>query len=396
MKRFESVKFVPPGFVRDLNPITNNDLDALSVDILNKTSNTVFEKGGLEVISRELTKVTCGREFNFFETLYKVLVPLNDNITAETTSKVSVEGNGWERIRNSVVDCCMQFDSTVKLWDATRKDSTLYQRLPHTIYYEDKDDYYYKLINKGIPFTLKEARREYKKAIQHIHGDRAIPHLSDWNFKEKMRRRLTRILELTSHVNPKSAVYSANLSINVRHSLKTELLTNLETNTGNLGLLTAREDLKFADLIRNFQKPTEEQLPLSFTTCYKTSMYANCPTQIVPATMWDVRNEETIRKCAAVEFRFIIQNLVTAWTRRYDNLHLLSHQTTIKDLIQGDQLMENLRVYRSTSSTAKWVRNEIGLDDYKEDKWVGKRGFQEFKIADELKGLRKRKNACSE
>ena len=395
MKRFENVKYVPAGFVREIQPITNRDLDSLSVDVLNKTSNIDFKKGNIEVISSEITKVTSVN-FNFFETHYKVLIPLNDNMMAETASKMSIEGNGWERIRNSVVESVMQYDSTVKLWDATRRDSTLFQPLPHTIYYEDKDDYYFKLQRKGIPFSLKEARREYKNAIQLIHAGRDGNHLDSWNFNAHMRRRLTKILKITSHVNPRSAIYSNSLNRNVRHSLKTELLNILEVNTGNLGLLTKGNDTVFANLISDFQKPTEEQLALTFTTCYKTSIYANCPAQLIPAVMYDSNVDGKMKNCTAVEFEFILQNLVTAWIRKFDNMHLFSHETAIRDVLDESSITDDLEVLRSNTTTANRIRNSIDenkLDDCHEPTWSGFRRFREFRIKKDKDGLRERINA---
>ena len=74
-------------------------------------------------------------DFNLTETLYRVLIPMEDNMLAEATCEMSFDGNGWEMIRNRALKRIMQYDSTVKLWNATRKGHPLFQKLPHTIYY---------------------------------------------------------------------------------------------------------------------------------------------------------------------------------------------------------------------------------------------------------------------
>ena len=188
---------------------------------------------------------------------------------------------------------------------------------------------------------------------------------------------------------PKSAVRSNNLNRNVRHSLKTELLSNIETNCGNLGLVTNSEDVIFRSLIRRFQEPTEIYLPMTFTTCYKTSLYTRCPNMIEPAVMWDSTPNTRSKQCAAVEFKFLIQTLTTAWIKKYDSLHEFTKQTPIGSLIRTN---ENVRVKHGTSETAKLIRGEEA--DCKDDVWTGRRTFQESRL--EMGGLRIRRNAENE
>ena len=128
MKRFENVMFVPKGYVREIKPVCNGELDNLSIELMNKTSVVNLRESGAEVHMEELTKV-CSGDFSWTETLFKVLVSMESCMRADLNSKMSVNHGGWEKMRNNVVECCLRFDSTIKLWDATRKESTLFQEL---------------------------------------------------------------------------------------------------------------------------------------------------------------------------------------------------------------------------------------------------------------------------
>ena len=55
-KTFENYLYVPSGFARKINPITNADLQNLSIDLMNKTSSKCIMKGGIEVSAEEITK----------------------------------------------------------------------------------------------------------------------------------------------------------------------------------------------------------------------------------------------------------------------------------------------------------------------------------------------------
>ena len=395
MKRFESVLYVPTGFVREIKPVINSELDNLSVELMNKTTMKRIDTGSVEVYSEEVS-VVSNPEFVFTETLYKVLVPMNSNINAETNSKMSMNGYGWERIRNSVVDTCMKYDSTVRLWDATRKESPLFQKLPHTIYYEDNDQHYFKLRRLGLPYSLKTARREYRRESQILHGDRARPHLENWNFNQQIRERLDRMLKLASNILPRSAIHSNNLGKNVRHTLKTELLKNIELNCNNMGFQVGVEDGDFCNSIRKFQEPTELNLPLTFTTCYKTSLYANFPRKLCPATMWDVSNGmKIVKPNAGVSFDFIIQTLTTAWLRKYDFMHEFSHTTPIKSLMTKNEDLEKTKVNKSNTVWARLIReDEIELTENEQFPWKGCRNFNEIVL--DSRGLKPRRNAQSD
>lgn len=397
MKLFESQLYVPFGSKREIIPISNSDMDNLSIDLLNKSSTVKIEKGGVEVQSEELLSAS-GTEFEYRETFYRVLVPLGENMQAEVLSRNSVGGNGWERIRNCVLESCMQFDSTVKLWSASRKSSTLYQDMPHTIFYgsELSTENYFKLRRLEIPCSLTNARREIKSAIKRLGGDTADKNLLNWSFDAHERRRLLKILRIASHVTPKAAIKSKNLDKHVRHSLKTELLKNIEINCNNMGLITAAEDLDFRNVIRKFQEPTENNLPLSFTTCYRSSLYATKPTTIHPATMIDSEPKTgQIKKSAGVEFNFVIQNLVSAWIKKYDQLHDFSHRIPIKSVLPENTDLDKVVVKRSCSNRAKMIRNESNdiptSDELNKMEWKGRRNFEEISI--EANILRYRRNA---
>ena len=394
MKRFENVLFVPSGFVREIKPVSNSELDNLSVELMNKTTVKPIEVGAVEICSEEISKVS-NPEFVFTETFYKILIPMSTNISAETNSRMSMNGYGWERIRNVVVENTMKFDSTVKLWEATRKNSALFQKLPHTIYYEDNDQHYFKLRRLGLPYSLKSARREYRKESQILHGDRARPHLENWDFNRHMRGRLDRMLKLASNILPRSATHSNNLGKNVRHSLKTELLRNIEIDCSSMGLRTKSEDKSFNETIRRFQEPTETNLPLTFTTCYKTSVYTNCPETLEPATMWDVSDGKNIIKAnAGVSFDFIVQTLTSAWLRKFDFMHNFSHETPIKTLLTKNEDLEKTKVNKSNSKWARKIRgDEISLDENDYFPWSGRRNFNEARL--DATGLRIRKDALS-
>ena len=99
-------------------------------------------------------------DFILTETLYRVLIPTTDNLYAETTSKMSCGNNGWERIRNSTLRRVMEFDSTIKLWNATRRGHPLFQQLPHTIFYGKDSENYFRLRRLNVPTNLKSAREE--------------------------------------------------------------------------------------------------------------------------------------------------------------------------------------------------------------------------------------------
>ena len=396
MKRFENVMFVPKGYVREIKPVCNGELDNLSIELMNKTSVVNLRESGAEVHMEELTKV-CSGDFSWTETLFKVLVSMESCMRADLNSKMSVNHGGWEKMRNNVVECCLRFDSTIKLWDATRKESTLFQELPHTIFYEGNSNYF-KFRRLGIPTSLKEARREYRSMSQILHGDRSIPHLSSWDFDVDYRKRLRYLVKVASFVIPRTAVRSNNLSKNVRHSLKTELLAVLKTNGVRPENFTAGLDDEFADLIRKFQEPTEQELPRTFATCYKTSLYACCPDSIAPAIMWDSQIKGQNRRLnTAVEFNFISQCLVSPWLKKYDVLHGLSHKIPVKEVLSDKFNMDGVEIKRSNSTIAKAIRGDCNVEnmDLQTDDcyWTGRKHFKEIKV--NQSGLRLRKNGLS-
>ena len=396
MKLFESQLYVPFGAKREISPVTNTAMDNLSIDLLNKTTTAKITKGGIEIQAEELLMATSD-DFEYFETSYRVLIPLVGNIQADLTCKNSVGGNGWERIRNCVLKSCMQFDSTVKLWNAARKTSTLFQNLPHTIFYgtEPTTATYFKLRRLEIPFTMKSARREYKNAVSKLKGPEEDDSFLNWNFNIGKRRRLQKILRISSHMMPRAAVSSCCVNNHVQHSLRTELLRNIEINCENLGLFTVTEDYNFSNTIRKFQEPTEVNLPLSFTTCYRSSLYAAKPSTLNPAIMWDSNSPYWQKKSAGVEFNFIIQNLISAWTKKYDQLHDFSHKIPIKTVLPESTNLESVIVKRSCSNWAKTLRNEAGCipssEENKGSEWKGKRNFDVVSIDSNI--LRTRRNA---
>ena len=399
MKLFESQLYVPFGEKRKMSPVTNMAMDNLSIDLLNKTTAAHITRGGVEIQAEQLLLATAD-DFEYHETSYRVLIPLCDNIQAEVMCKNSVEGNGWERIRNTVLENCMQYDSTVKLWNAARKTSALFQNLPHTIFYgnEPSTANYFRMRRLEIPCTMKTARREYKNNVKNLQGEKADLDLLNWNFNGDRRSRLLKILRIASYVTPRSAVSSRCVDNHVKHSLRTELLRNIETNCNNLGLITAAEDYNFRNIIRKYQEPTEINLPLSFTTCYKTSLYAYKPTTLSPATMLDSEPIQGIlNKAAAVEFNFIIQNLVSAWVKKYDNLHDFSHRIPIKSVLPENYNLNNVTVKRSCSNWAKMLRNESHdiptRDEMNKMEWKGKRNFDTISIDANI--LRTRRNATN-
>ena len=400
MKLYESQLYVPFGSKREIIPVTNSNMDNLSIDLLNKTTMAKIEKGGIEIQAEELL-TAAGAEFEYHETFYRVLVPLGDNIQSEVLSRNSTGGNGWERIRNCVLESCMQFDSTVKLWSATKKSSTLYQDMPHTIFYgsELSTENYFKLRRLEIPCSLTNARREIKGAIKKLNGETADQRLLNWNFDRTERRRLLKILRIASFVTPKAAIKSRNLDNHVRHSLKAELIKNIEINCNNMGLITAAEDLDFRNIIRKFQEPTENNLPLSFTTCYRSSLYAYKPTTLQPAIMLDSEPRlGPIKKSAGVEFNFVIQNLVSAWIKKYDQLHDFSHRIPIKQVLPANTDLDKVTVKRSCSNRAKMIRNEADdiptPNEIDKSKWKGRRNFEDISI--ESNTLRYRRNATNQ
>ena len=405
MKRnFESCLYTPTGFTRELKPITNGDLQHLAVQIMNKTSSMAITNGNIEVHATELMSASCCEDFSLTETLYRTLIPINDNMHADFAEKacrlVGVD-EGWEKVRNSVVRRVMQFDSTIKLWDATRRHHPLYQKLPHTIYYGENSLNYFNLRRLGVSTDIVAARKEFRNFIRTGKSQAFKPEaanvLENWNFQRNIRGRLYKAMTIASHVIPRAAINSKIISDLVRHSLKTELLEDLEKNTWSMGLMYNDEDRLFSDVIRRFQEPTEKMVPLSFTTTYKTSLYAECPKYIAPATIWDSEPVSgIITKDAAVEFAFVVRNLVTAWPRRFDRLHDFDHTIPIKDVLPENFDCSKVQVNRSDSKWAKIIRGdqEIPVEGSLDgDDWKGYRIFVEKKM--DMKGLRPRRNAIN-
>ena len=309
-----------------------------------------------------------------------------------------MDGNGWERIRNCTVKRLMEFDSTVKLWSATKKGHPLHQPLPHTIYYEDKTDHFERLRRLGIPFGHKAARKALRSVMQSLHGPFCADFLGNWSHDLKLRLKLQKAIRIASHVMPKTANSSKNMSKLVVHSLRTELLDNIEANAYNLGYLMKGEDYNFRNSISQFQEPTERLLPMSFTTTYKTSLYALCPSSISPAVMFDVANEDGYMKNdAALEVNVVVQNLTTAWPRKFDSLHDFDHTKPVKEVLPIGTDLAKIHVLRSNSLWAKIVRGECNelenLEEYEKEYWSGARSFTEKTI--ETSGLRMRNNATS-
>ena len=184
----------------------------------------------------------------------------------------------------------------------------------------------------------------------------------------------------------------------VGHSLKTELLNDIEINAYSLGLVSNSEDLRFSEVIRKFQEPSEKNLPLSFLTTYKSTIYAVRSKYLPAARMWDSEPIPGMPiKDAAVEFNFIIRNLTTPWPRKFDMLHEFDHMKPIRDVLPDNTDLGKISVRRSDSIWAKIIRGETSLpnEEEKEDtEWLGTKGFKERTL--DTKGLRLRKNATKE
>ena len=349
----------------------------------------------------EIACVFSKDDFYFTETLYRVLIPICDDLYAETACKQNGMDEGWERVRDAVVKRMMQYDGTTKLWSATRRHHPLYQQLPHTIYYGDESQSYFTLKRLAIPTNLLEARKEFRTAVKTGQTQALKPDaaniISDWSFQRDTRRRLFKALKIASHMTPRAATNSRIFATLVKHSLQTELLSDLEINAHSMGLINNNEDYDFSNVIHKFQEPSERMIPMSFITAYKTSLYARCPKYIAPATMWDSEPIQSIvRKDAAVEYSFIVQNLITAWPRRFDKLHDFDHQVPIKDVLPENFDLSKVKVFRSNSKWAKIARGEHDFpenDNNEADDWIGYKSLQEKKI--DMKGLRPRKNATN-
>ena len=114
--------------------------------------------------------------------------------------------------------------------------------------------------------------------------------------------------------------------------------------------------------------------------------------------MFDVANGDGYAKSnAALEVNVIIQNLITAWPRKYDSLHDFDHTKPVKDVLPIGTDLAKIHVRRSNSLWAKIVRgegNELeNLDEYEKEFWSGVRSFTEKTI--ETSGLRMRNDATS-
>ena len=401
-KIFESCLYNPYGTVRELKPITNGDLQNLSIPLMNATTSKAITRGNVEVRAEELMVAHAREDFILTETLYQVLIPTVNNMYTDITCEMSIEGNGWERIRNAALNRIMQFDSTVKLWNATKRKHPLFQQLPHTIFY-GTTEHYFRLRRLNIPTDLKMAREEFRNLMRTGQTKAIKPEaaniLSNWNFDLKFRRRLFKALLIASHVVPRAAVNSRIFNATVVHSLRTELLHDLESNAYSMGRVTNSEDFRFCEVIRKFQEPTEKFLPLSFTTTYKSSMYAVNSKYLTPARMLDSEPiQGIVKRDAAVELNFIVQCLITPWTRRFDRLHDFDHQIPIRDVLPENLDMSKVSVKRSDSSWAKILRGETSFPKEgieKGEVWTGVRGFSEEYINEKV-GLKERKNGTTE
>ena len=183
---YEACLYNPSGTIRRLTPITNNDMQNVSISLMNMSTNKAITKGNTEIKAEELMVTYISDDFYYVETLYRVLIPTVDNMFAETASRMSEHGEGWERIRNSTINRVMQYDSTVKLWDATRRRHPLFQQLPHTIYHGNDSEHYLRLRRLNIPTELKTARKEFRNLIKLGHnqsvGYDMENTLGKWNF----------------------------------------------------------------------------------------------------------------------------------------------------------------------------------------------------------------------
>ena len=403
-KNFESCLYTPMGFHRNLKPVSNADLQHLSVSILNKTSSIDFKPGNIEVISEEITKVQATEEFSYTETLYRVVIPCCDNMYAEAASSLSIgENTGWQRIRDATLKRIMEFDSTMKLWDTTRKNSPLVQMMPHTIFHDFNSPHYFWLSRLDVPMNAKVARREFRRLIKTGENNIIKPGakniLDNWDFDECLRSRLLRAIRIASNITPRLATNSTVTSNLVRHSLKTELLRDIEVNAYNMGLVVSDEDSDFRNCIKFFQEPAEKFVPLSFITTYKTSLYATMPECLSPANIIDSESRNGLTKLdTAVEFNFLVQNLVTAWPKKYDKLHDFTPNTAVKDLLPGTVNVDLVEVRKSNSYWGKILKNEdvLPCGQGREKEWSGKKCFEELPMVNGNRAaLRPRINAVS-
>ena len=115
---------------------------------------------------------------------------------------------------------------------------------------------------------------------------------------------------------------------------------------------------------------------MNFITTYKTSLYSSCPKYITPAALLDVKIADgTEKKDAAVEINCVIQNLTTAWPRKYDALHDFHHGIPVKDVLPNGADLSKISVKRSNSAWAKILRNEsesiTNMGDWCCDDWKG-------------------------
>ena len=341
-------------------------------------------------------------DFYLTDTLYRVLIPTADNLLTDATCENSHEGLGWERIRNCTMKRVMEYDSTVKLWNAAKKRPPLYQQLPHTIFYGNDTEQFFRLRRLNIPMDAKRARAEFKNLMKTGHNQAIKPDaenvLNDWSFNVGLRRRLCKAIFISSHVSPRLALNSRILQTTVKHSLQTELLHDIQTNAYSMGTITNSEDFKFCGVIRKFQEPTERHLPMSFTTTYKSTLYAVNSPKIAPAVMWDSEPiKGMVKRDAGVEFNFIIQNLITAWPRKFDSLHDFDHQRPIKEVLTENIDASKVTVKRSNSLWARIIRGEEQIPDEEERsncEWTGVKGVKEKAI--DVRGLRQRKNATKD
>ena len=165
-----------------------------------------------------------------------------------------------------------------------------------------------------------------------------------------------------------------------------------------MGLVSNSEDLRFSEVIRKFQEPSEKHVPLSFLTSYKSSIYAVGSKYLPVARMWDSEPIPGMTvKDAAVEFNFIVRNLTTPWPRKYDALHDFDHLKPIREVLPENTDLGKISVKRSDSIWARIVRGETQFPDKteKEDsEWTGTKGFKEKTL--DIRGLRLRKNATKE
>ena len=399
---FEACLYNPSGTIRELKPITNNDMQNLSVSLMNLTTSRAISRNNTEIQTEELLIAYSREDFYLTDTLYRVLIPTVDNIFAETACKLVGNGDGWERIRNGTVKRLMQFDSTVKLWDATRRRHPLFQQLPHTIFHGTDSEHFFRLRRLNVPTDLKTARREFRSIIK-TGQDQMIGHdaenvLKSWNFNLELRRRLMKGLLISSYVMPRAAINSRILGSVVKHSLRTELLHDIEVNAYSMGLIVNSEDFRFSEIIRKFQEPTEKFLPLSFTTAYKSSLYAWCPKYIAPARLWNSEPiENVVKKDAAVEFNVIIRCLITPWLRKFDGLHDFNHEVPIREVLPENIDTSKIKVVRSDSMWSRISRGEPDIPEGSIDcdqGWKGTKGFRERRL--EERGLKLRKNATTE